>query len=109
MKIRIILWLTLLVLIPFVEAAPLRIHIISGAKEYQSEASMKVFSVWMEKNYEVKFSASWGHDGIEKLPNLEALAQADRIVPGLAPTRRGRICSHPKPMTRHPSRTPTRH
>ncbi len=38
---------------------------------------MKVFSVWMEKNYEVKFSASWGHDGIEKLTNLEALAQAD--------------------------------
>ncbi len=77
MKIRIILWLSLLVLIPFVEAAPLQIHIISGAKEYQSEASMKAFSVWMEKHYEVKFTASWGHDGIEKLPNLEALAQAD--------------------------------
>ena len=77
MKIRFILWLTLLVLIPFVDAAPLRIHIISGAKEYQSEASMKAFSEWMEKHYEVKFTASWGHDGIEKLPNLEALAQAD--------------------------------
>ena len=77
MKIRIILWLSLLVLIPFVEAAPLRIHIISGAKEYQSEASMKAFSVWMEKHYHVKFTASWGHDGIEKLPNLEALDQAD--------------------------------
>jgi len=77
MKTRIILWLTLWVLIPFVDAAPLQIHIISGAKEYQSEASMKAFSVWMEKHYEVKFTASWGHDGIEKLPNLEALAQAD--------------------------------
>jgi type 1 glutamine amidotransferase len=77
MKTRIILWLTLWVLIPFVDAAPLQIHIISGAKEYQSEASMKAFSVWMEKHYEVKFTASWGYDGIEKLPNLEALAQAD--------------------------------
>ncbi|MDG2213813.1 MAG: ThuA domain-containing protein [Verrucomicrobiota bacterium] len=77
MKTRIILWLTLWVLIPFVDAAPLQIHIISGAKEYQSEASMKAFSVWMEKHYEVKFTASWGHDGIEKLPNLEALAQSD--------------------------------
>ena len=77
MKTRIILWLTLWVLIPFVDAAPLQIHIISGAKEYQSEASMKAFSVWMEKHYEVKFTASWGHDGIEKLPNLEVLAQAD--------------------------------
>ena len=77
MKTQIILWLTLWVLIPFVDAAPLQIHIISGAKEYQSEASMKAFSAWMEKHYEVKFTASWGHDGIEKLPNLEALAQAD--------------------------------
>ncbi len=77
MKTQIILWLTLWVLIPFVDAAPLQIHIISGAKEYQSEASMKAFSAWMEKHYEVKFTASWGHDGIEKLPNLEVLAQAD--------------------------------
>jgi len=77
MKTRFILWLALFALASFVDAAALKIHIISGAKEYQSEASMKVFSVWMEKNYEVKFSASWGHDGIEKLSNLGALAQAD--------------------------------
>ena len=50
MKIRIILWLTLLVLIPFVEAAPLKIHIISGAKEYQSEESLKKFIPWLEKH-----------------------------------------------------------
>ena len=77
MKIRFIFWLILLVLISFVDAAALKIHIISGAKEYKSEASMKSFSVWMEKHYDVKFTASWGHDGIEKLPNLEALADAD--------------------------------
>ena len=77
MKTRFIFWLILLVLISFVDAAALKIHIISGAKEYQSEASMKSFSVWMEKHYDVKFTASWGHDGIEKLPNLEALADAD--------------------------------
>ncbi len=77
MKTRFILWLTLFALAPFVDAAALKIHIISGAKEYQSEASMKAFSVWMEKHYAVKFTASWGHDGIEKLPNLQALAQAD--------------------------------
>jgi len=77
MKTRFILWLALFALASFVDAAALKIHIISGAKEYQSEASMKVFSVWMEKNYEVKFSASWGHDGIEKLSNLGVLAQAD--------------------------------
>jgi len=77
MKTRFILWLTLFALASFVDAAALKIHIISGAKEYQSEASMKSFSVWMEKHYNVRFTASWGHDGIEKLPNLKALANAD--------------------------------
>ena len=77
MKTRFILWLTLFALASFADAAPLKIHIISGAKEYQSEASMKTFSAWMEKHYDVKFTASWGHDGIEKLPNLEALKNAD--------------------------------
>ena len=77
MKTRFILWLTLFALAPFVDAAILKIHIISGAKEYQSEASMKSFSAWMEKNYKVKFTASWGHDGIEKLPKLRPLADAD--------------------------------
>ena len=77
MKTRFILWLILFALAPFADAVVLKIHIISGAKEYQSEASMKSFSAWMEKHYEVKFTASWGHDGIKKLPNLDALAQAD--------------------------------
>ena len=77
MKTRFIVWLILLVLISFVDAAALKIHIISGAKEYQSGASMKSFSVWMEKHYDVKFTASWGHDGIEKLPNLGVLKNAD--------------------------------
>ena len=77
MKIRMIIWLGLLVLGAFVEAAPLKIHIISGAKEYRSETSMKGFSKWMAKRYDVKFTGSWGHDGIERLPNLDALAKAD--------------------------------
>jgi len=77
MKTRFILWLTLLALGPFVDAAALKIHIISGAKEYQSETSMKSFSAWMKKHYNVRFTASWGHDGIEKLPNLGVLKDAD--------------------------------
>ena len=77
MKTQFIIWLTLFALAPFVDAAALKIHIISGAKEYQSEASMKAFSAWMGEHYDAKFTASWGHDGIEKLPNLKALANAD--------------------------------
>jgi len=80
MKIRFILLFAVFALALFSDAAGLKIHIISGAKEYQSEASMKAFSTWMEKHYTVKFTASWGHDGIEKLPNLEALGQADLLI-----------------------------
>ena len=77
MKTRLITWLGLFALGAFLEAAPLKVHIISGAKEYHSEASMSGFSKWMEKHYDVKFTASWGHDGIEKLPNLGVLKNAD--------------------------------
>jgi type 1 glutamine amidotransferase len=77
MKTRIIVCLGLFALGAFLEAAPLRVHIISGAKEYRSEASMKGFSQWMAKRYDVKFTASWGHDGIEKLAGLDALKDAD--------------------------------
>ena len=77
MKTRIIVCLGLFALGAFLEAAPLKVHIISGAKEYRSEASMKGFSKWMAPRYDVKFTASWGHDGIEKLANLDALEAAD--------------------------------
>ena len=77
MNTRLILWLTVFALAAFVDAAPLKIHLISGAREYKSEESLKKFIPWLEKHHDVKCTVSWGHDGIDKLPNLEALAQAD--------------------------------
>jgi len=77
MKTRFILWLALLAFASFVDAAPIKIHFISGAREYKSEESLKKFIPWLEKHHDVKCTVSWGHDGIDKLPNLEVLADAD--------------------------------
>ena len=77
MKTRFILCLALLASASFVDAAPIKIHFISGAREYKSEESLKKFIPWLEKHHDVKCTVSWGHDGIDKLPNLEALADAD--------------------------------
>ena len=77
MKTRFILCLALLAFASFVDAATIKIHFISGAREYKSEESLKKFIPWLEKHHDVKCTVSWGHDGIDKLPNLEALADAD--------------------------------
>ena len=77
MKTRFILWLAVFALAPFSDAVALKIHFISGAREYKSEESLKKFIPWLEKHYDVKCTASWGHDGIKELPNFDALKDAD--------------------------------
>ena len=74
---RFIPWLSLFALAAVVDAAPLKIHFISGAREYKSEESLKAFIPWLEKNYGVKCTVSRGHDGIKELPNLAPLKDAD--------------------------------
>ena len=53
------------------------IHIISGSKEYKSEESFKEFVPWLEKNYHMTCTVSWGQDGVKKLQGLEHIKQAD--------------------------------
>ena len=79
MKIRFILWFAVFALISLSDAAVLKIHFISGAREYKSEESLKKFIPWLEKHYDVKCSVSWGHDGIEELPSLDELKEADLL------------------------------
>lgn len=61
-------------------AAPLKIHIISGSKEYESEPSLRAFKQHLEENFNITCSASWGSDGATELENLDALRQADLMV-----------------------------
>ena len=77
MKTRLIICLAVCAAVSLLDAAPLKVHFISGAREYKSEASLKEFIPWLEKNYGVKCTVSWGHDGIGELPDLAALKEAD--------------------------------
>ena len=60
--------------------APLRIHMLSGSTEYQSEASLKTFATHLEKRFHLTITASWGKDKGDTLPDLEKLKDADLMI-----------------------------
>ncbi len=62
------------------EAPPLKVHMISGSKEYKSEPSLKAFKTYLEAHYPVTCTLSLGQDGGKDLPNLEALDDADVML-----------------------------
>ena len=61
-------------------AAQLKVHIISGSKEYESEPSLKEFKDHLEKHYNATCTASWGEDQGTSLDNLEALDSAELLL-----------------------------
>ena len=63
------------------ERKPLRIHCLSGSKEYKSEESLKILIADLKERYVgVTCTASWGKDKGKSLDNLEPLKQADLMV-----------------------------
>lgn len=60
--------------------AAIRVHMISGSKEYRSEPSLKAFKEYLEKHYPIACTMSLGTDGGKDLPNLEALEEADLML-----------------------------
>src|SRR3982750_2777864 len=60
--------------------APLRVHMISGSKEYASEQSLKGFREELERRYRVTVTASWGQDEGTSLDNLQDLAKAEVLL-----------------------------
>ena len=61
-------------------AAPLKVHVISGSKEYRSEESLKPFVADLAGAYKVAVTASWGQDGGSSLDNVDALKEADVLL-----------------------------
>lgn len=60
---------------------PLRVHIISGSAEYESEASLRKLQRMLEGQYEqVTVTASWGQDSGSHLDGIAALAEADLVI-----------------------------
>lgn len=60
--------------------APLHIHIISGANEYESGASLKEYKRYLEDRYDVEITASWVEDGAQHLPAVEHVPDADLLL-----------------------------
>ena len=61
-------------------ADPLKIHLISGSKEYKSEPSLKAFQQHLEKKISVEVSASWVKDGAKDLPDIDKVPKADLLI-----------------------------
>lgn len=60
--------------------APLRVHIVSGAKEYASESSLKAYAAHLEARFRAQITASWVADGATSLPGIDALEIADVLI-----------------------------
>ena len=61
-------------------AATLKVHMISGSREYQSEPSLKAFKEYLEKRFPIACTLSLGQDGGSDLPGLEAMDAADLLI-----------------------------
>ena len=66
--------------IAFAEDAPLRVHMISGSKEYKSEESLQKLQKHLEGSYKVSVTASWAADQGTELPNADKIKDADVLV-----------------------------
>lgn len=59
----------------------LKIHLVSGSAEYKSESSLRHLQRLLHDEFEgIRVTASWGTDGGDHLPGLDALAEADLLI-----------------------------
>lgn len=59
---------------------PLRIHFISGSKEYKSAESLEKLKTHLEKNHSVSITTSMVTDKAKDLPDVEKIKTADVLV-----------------------------
>lgn len=62
------------------EDGALKVHMLSGAKEYESAASLTTFGAYLEQNHDVRCTISLGEDGARELPGIQALNDADVLL-----------------------------
>lgn len=77
-------WLVLLVITALAangaDSPPLRICLLSGSAEYDSENSLAGFQSYLENRYQVICLRAFGKDKGDNLPGLEALDRADLMI-----------------------------
>ncbi|MDQ8199850.1 ThuA domain-containing protein [Pelagicoccus enzymogenes] len=59
---------------------PLRLHLLSGSEEYQSEKSLSVWAERLQELYGVQCTFSLGTDKVDTVDGLEAMDEADVLV-----------------------------
>ena len=59
---------------------PVRIHLISGSDEYDSQASLEALQQHLESKYRVRCSRSFGTDKTKPLPQMAQAQQAHVVV-----------------------------
>lgn len=64
----------------FADGGDLRVHIISGSKEYKSEESLKDFAESLRAGYRVNVTGSWVSDGAKGLPDADKIPAADVLI-----------------------------
>ena len=62
------------------KADPLRIHFISGSKEYNSAESLGKLKDHLEENHSVSITTSMATDKAKDLPNVEKVQTTDVLV-----------------------------
>lgn len=61
-------------------AEPLKIHIISGSKEYKSQDSLRPFQEHLTQTYDITVTGSWVSDGAKDLPEIDKIADCDLLL-----------------------------
>ncbi len=62
------------------DITPLKICLLSGSAEYESEKSLTQLQIYLESHYEVVCQRAFGEDKGEGLPGLEALDHVDLMI-----------------------------
>jgi len=62
------------------QAPAMKIHMISGSKQYESEKSLTAFKAYLEEHYRIRCTLSLAKDKGSEIPGIEALDDADILL-----------------------------
>ncbi len=79
-NVRACIWAVFLLANFSGHCAELKICLLSGSAEYDSEKSLAGFQSYLETNYSISCQRAFGKDKGDGLPGLEALDQADLAI-----------------------------
>jgi type 1 glutamine amidotransferase len=79
-SVRRWIFFTLILAAWWAEAAPVKVCLVSGSAEYNSDESLATFQQFLEAKYHAVCTRAFGKDKGDDLPGIEALDSADVMV-----------------------------